>query len=83
MLNNLIGRTRLLWVNGVVIWARNVDELLCRLKEALARFLNRGLLGAVHKAVFVKDGIKWCGRLSSGEATRPNLDRAQEVVELR
>lgn len=56
----------------------------CTLRvRVLARVGNRGLLAAAHKAVFFKDEIKWCGRIYSGEATRPDPDRVYEFVELR
>lgn len=73
----------LVWVGDVDFWARDAGDLLCRLGGVLARLVNRGLCAATHKAVLIKDETKWYARLYSGEATQPDPDRAQGVVEFR
>lgn len=44
-----------------VIWARNVNELLGRLEEELARLVDRRLGAAAHNAVLFKDEISGVG----------------------
>ena len=75
VLTGLIGKTCFVWVDDVVVWAMDQEELLGRLEAILARLVERGLFVAAHKAVFFRDEIKWCGRLYSGEATLPDPDR--------
>ena len=73
----------MVWVDDVVIWGRDAAELVARLKVVLARLVGVGLFAAVHKAVLYRREIKWCGRVHSGEATLPDPDWIQGLLELR
>lgn len=59
-----------MWVDDVVIWAKDVDELLWRLEEVLVTLVDRGLFATAPKTVFFKAEIKWCERLYSGDVRR-------------
>ena len=83
ILDGMIGKKCLVWVDDIVIWAKDSKELLETLGEVLRRLAERGLYAAAHEAAFFQTEIKWCGRVYSGEATLPDPDRVQGLLELR
>ena len=54
VLEGLVERVCLVWVDDVVIWGRDAAELVARLKEVLARLVGIGLFAAARKAVFYR-----------------------------
>ena len=83
VLDGLFGRACMVWVEDVAIWGRDADELLRRLEAVLGRLTEHGLVAAAHKAVCYQREIKWCGILYSDQATLPDPDRIQGLLELR
>lgn len=43
VLTVLVGMERFFWVNDSVIWAKDGEELVCRLDAILAKLVERGL----------------------------------------
>ena len=74
----------LVWMDGGVTWGSEAAKLLERLKAVLARFVEVRLFGATSNA-FCDRRMKHrlCGRVCSGEATFPDFERVQGLLELR
>lgn len=82
VLTGLTGRTCYIRVDVIMTCAKDAKELMCKLEQCLARLVEQGLFVAAHKAVFFGDEIKQFRRLFSGDATLPDPDRVQGLLEL-
>ena len=83
VLEGLINKICLVWVDDVVIWGRSGSELVDRLETVLQRLLERGLHAAAHKAVFYREEIRWCGKLYTGLEVRHDPERVQGLTDMR
>ena len=83
VLENLVGRACLIYVYGVKVIGRSVEELIVNLRAALLRFMERGLFLAAHKLVLFVKEVKWCGKLYSRTSVRYDPGRVRGLVEMR
>lgn len=83
MIDGMIERRCLVWVDDAVIWDRGVKELLCRLGKVLARYVDRRLFAAAHKTVLFKgrDKLLWATIFGQSNVIEPNC--IQGLVEVR
>lgn len=82
LLDGLIERICLLWVDDIVPWGQTLEELTGRVEVVLAILQGHYLFVAAHKAVFCGKEIRWCGKLYSGDRIDYNPDRVQGLVEI-
>lgn len=67
--------TCFVWANGIAIWVKDDEELVCRSNAISATLVDRGLFATAHKSVFLRDEIKRCGRWYSWDGKRRRLTR--------
>lgn len=48
-------------MDGVEIWARDVDKWWCKFREVLASLVDCGSFAAGHKTLFFKDEVLYIG----------------------
>ena len=72
VLGNLVGRACLIYVDGVKVIGRSVEELIVNLRAVLLRCMERGLFFAAHKLVLFAKEVKWCGKLYCYTRGRPS-----------
>ena len=78
-----MGRDCLIYVDGVKVIGRPVEELIVYLREVLLWFMERRLFLAAHKLVLFTKEIKWCGKFYSGMTVRHDPGRERGPVEMR
>lgn len=83
VLNGMIGRWCLAWVNDVAFWARDAETFLVCISAALERLLERGVFATTSEAVFFQREIMWCARIYSGKATLQDPACVQGLLDLR
>ena len=59
----LDGLNCMIWVDDVVYWGENEDDLLNTLDHILERLENVDMLVATHKCVFFETSNTWCGEV--------------------
>ena len=67
ILSGLLDRTRMVWIDDLVVWGSTPGELVDHLDDVLQRLQERGLYVAAHKCTFYEPCIKWCGKIYSGQ----------------
>ena len=72
-----------LFAHRTPLYRQTPEILLKRLVAILDRLLERGLLAAAHKAVFVRKKIKQCGKILSGQTVSHGPEHTQGLSELR
>ena len=83
VLENLVGRACLIYVDDVKVSGWYVKELRVNLRAVLLRFMECGLFLAAHKAVLFAKEAKSCGKLYSGTTVRHETGRVRGLVEMR
>ena len=63
-LGNLVGRAGLVYVDGIKVIGRSVEELILNLRAVLLRCMECGLFLAAHERVLFAKEVKWCGKLN-------------------
>ena len=69
-------------VNGVIIWAHNVWELMDRFSLVMKKLMEVGLFVAAHKVTLYAREVKWRGKPYSGTGVRHDLERIRGLVEM-
>ena len=62
----LTGLNCKVWVDDIVWWDADEDNLLNTLNNILGRLEDAGLSAAAHKCLFFDTEISWCGKMYSG-----------------
>ena len=83
VLENLGECVYLIYMDGVKVIGRSVEELIVNLRAVLLRCMERGLLFAAHKLVLFAKEVKWCGKLYSRTAAKRDPERVCGLVEMR
>ena len=65
-LGDLVRRVYLVYVDDVIIWGRNVWELMDHFSWVMKNLMEVGLFVAAHKVTLHAREVKWCGKLYSG-----------------
>ena len=70
---DLLRRVCLMYADDVIIWERNVWELMDHYSWVLQKLIEVGLFVAAHKVTLYAREVKWCGKLYSGTGVRHDL----------
>ena len=73
----------LVWVDDVIYWGHDVEDLLQTLELILGRLEEVGLFAAAHKCVFFDTSIAWCGKVYSRGAIKHDPERLSDLANLR
>ena len=82
-LGDLVRRACLVYVDDVIIWGRNVWELMDHFSWVVKKLMEVGLFVAAHKVTLYAREVKWCGKLYSGTGVRHDPERIRGLVEMR
>ena len=68
------------WVDDIVCWRADEDDLLKTLDRILGRLGDAGLFAAAHKCLFIGTDISWCEKVyGTIDVSRPGaLERIGE-----
>jgi transposase InsO family protein len=78
----LLNRGAKVWLDDVLGYAKNEEELLDRLEELLKRCFRYGIKMHPLKCDFFLKIVKWCGRIISGAGVGHCPDRIRGLVEM-
>ena len=79
----LSGLSCMVWVDDVIYWGHDEQDLLRTLDLILERLEGVGLYAAAHKCVFFDTSISWCGKVYSQGATQHDGERVSGLANLR
>ena len=68
----------MVWVDDVIHWGHDEEDLLNTLDLILDRLEGVGLFAAAHKCVFFDTSIAWCGKVYSHGEIKHNQARATQ-----
>ena len=71
------------WVDAIVWWGTNEDDLLNTLDMILCRLEDAGLFAAAHKCLFFDTVIAWCGKVYSGRRVSHDRERSSGLASMR
>ena len=63
----LAGLSCKVWIDSIVSWGNDEDDLLNTLDKILCCLMDLGLFIAAHKCLFFDTEISWCGKVYSGD----------------
>ena len=72
-----------MYVDDVIIWGRNVWELIDPFSWIVKELMEVGLFVAAHKVTLCAREVKWCVKLYSGTGVRHDPERIRGLVEMR
>ena len=79
----LAGLNRKVWVDDIVWWGADEDDLLNTLDKIVGRLEDGVLFAAAHKCFFFDTEISWCGKLYSGDQLSHGRERLIGLVWMR
>ena len=79
----LAGLNRKVWVDEIVWWGADEDDLLNTLDKILGRLEDAGLSAATHKCLFFDIEIAWCGKVYSRGQVSHDWERLSGLVSIR
>eukprot|EP00903_Cladosiphon_okamuranus_P017345 g15980.t1 len=79
----LDGLNCMVWVDDVIFWGHDEDDLLYTLELVLERLESVGLFAAAHKCIFFDTSIKWCGKVYSCGDIKHDPERLSGLANLR
>ena len=79
----LAGLNCMVWVDDVVYWGVDEDDLLDTLDKILARLEEAGMFVAAHKCTFFETSITWCGKVYSQGEVKHDSDRLSGLANMR
>eukprot|EP00903_Cladosiphon_okamuranus_P006086 g5996.t1 len=79
----LDGLNCMVWVDDVIYWGHNEDDLLNTLELLLERRERAGLCAAAHKSIFFDTSITWCGKVYSRGEIKHDPERLSGLANLR
>ena len=82
-LSDLVRRICLVYVDDVIIWGRNVWELMDHFSWVVKKMMEVGLFVAADKVTLYAREVKWCGKLYSGTGVWHDPERIRGLVEMR
>ena len=82
-LGDLVRRVCLVYVDDVIIWGRNIWELMDHFSWVVKKLMEVVLFVAAHKVTVYAREVKWCGKLYSGTGVRNDPERIRGLVEMR
>ena len=71
-----------MYVNDVIIWGRDVWELMDHFSWVVKKLMEVGLFVAAHKVTPYARGVKWRGNLYAGKVVRHDSERIRGLVEM-
>ena len=69
-----------LWVDDIVWWGADENDLLNTLGKILGRLEDAGLFAAAHKCRFFNTEISWCGKVYSGGQVFEHWERLSRLA---
>ena len=78
----LEGPNCMVWVDDVIYWAHDEDNVLNTLDLALECLEGVRLFATAHKCIF-NTSITWCGKVYSGGEVKHNPERLSDLTNLR
>ena len=82
-LGDLVRRVCMVYVDDIIIWGRNVWELMVHFSWVVKKLMEVGLFVAAHKVILYALEVKWWGKLYSGTGVRHDPERDRGLVEMR
>eukprot|EP00903_Cladosiphon_okamuranus_P017435 g16059.t1 len=79
----LDGLNCMVWVDDVIYWGHDEDDLLNTLELLLKRLEAAGLYAAAHKSIFFDTSITWCGKVYSLGEIKHDPERLSGLANLR
>ena len=79
----LAGLKYKVWVDGIVLWGADEDDLLNTLDTILGCLKDAGLFAAAHKCLFFDTEISWCGKVYSGGQVFHDRERSSGLASMR
>ena len=79
----LAGLNCKVWVDDIVWWGADKDDLLNTLDKILACMEDTGLFAAAHNCLFFDDKISWYGKVYSGGQVFYNRVRLSGLASIR
>ena len=71
------------WVDDILWWGKDEQDLMCTLDAILGRLEDAGLFAAAHKCMFYDTQITWCGKVFSGGQVAHDRERLSGLANLR
>jgi transposase InsO family protein len=82
VLDTLLYESVLVWIDDILLYAKNLEEYLKRLDMFLALIQRHGLKLNPAKCDLWRSSIKWCGRIIDGHGVRNDPDRVQALCDV-
>ena len=82
-LGDLIRRVRLVYVDNVIIWGRNVWKLMDHFSWVEKKQMEDDLFVAAHKVTLSPRAVKRCGKLYSRMGVQLDPDGIRGLVDMR
>eukprot|EP00903_Cladosiphon_okamuranus_P005335 g5333.t1 len=79
----LDGLNCMVWVDDVIYWGHDEDDLLNTLELLLERLERAGLYAAAHKSIFFDMSITWCGKVYSRVEIKHDPERLSGLANVR
>ena len=73
----------LVWVDDVIYWGHDEEDVLHTLDVILGRLEEVGLFAAAHKCVFFDTSVAWCGKVYSRGEIKHDPERLSGLANLR
>ena len=83
ILRELVGKTCLVYVDDIIVFAETPKELVTNIGEVLKRLSERGIKLSAKKAVLYAREVKWCGKILSGTGVSQDPERVSGLLDLR
>ena len=83
-LGDMVRRVCLVYVDGVIIWGRNVWELMDHFSCVVKKLMEVGLFVMTHRVITLYEReFKWCSKLYSGTGVWHDPERFPGLVGMR
>eukprot|EP00644_Phytophthora_capsici_P014120 jgi/Phyca11/99271/e_gw1.3.1308.1 len=69
----------LIWIDDLLLYAKDIDGYLDKLEEMLSLMDHFGLKLSAKKTSLYQTEVKWCGRIISGEGVRHDPNRIDSL----
>ena len=82
-LRGLVGKTCLVYVDDIIVFAATPGKLVVNVQQVLERLAEKGVKLSAKKAILFADEVKWCGKILSGSGVSQDPERIGGLLELR
>ena len=79
----LAGLNCKIWVDDIVCWGADEDDLLNTLDKIFGHLEDAGLFAAFYKCLFFDTEIPWCGKVYSGGQVFHDRERLNGLASMR